>query len=135
MRKWLNDWRGLGDVVTGVNRQSFMPHLSKVDASTWRATFSREVMLSSDGFGAGATPWRAVRVAAWDALTKKSPASMNAGYSRWRMSSSRDRTALANGILGRRMGGLGYFPGRKSPVTTMRIALQRILKSDQIDRR
>jgi len=44
-----------------------MLHLSNVDASTWRATFNREPMLSSDGFGTGATPWRAVQVAAWEA--------------------------------------------------------------------
>ena len=59
----------MGDVVTGMNhRQGFMLHLSSVDASTWRATFDREPMLSSDGFGTGPTPWRAVQVAAWEAL-------------------------------------------------------------------
>ena len=53
-----------------MNRQGFMLHLSNVDASTWRATFSRSPMLSSDGFGTGATAWRAVQVAAWDVLGK-----------------------------------------------------------------
>ena len=38
VRKWLDNWRGVGDVVTGMNRQGFMLHLSNVDASTWRAT-------------------------------------------------------------------------------------------------
>ena len=38
----------------------------------WRATFSRAPMLSADGFGAGATPWRAAQVAAWEALGKTS---------------------------------------------------------------
>lgn len=51
LRRWLDSWRGVGDVVTGMNRQGYMLHLSNVDAATWRATFSREVMLSSDGFG------------------------------------------------------------------------------------
>jgi hypothetical protein len=54
-----------------MNRQGYMLHLSNVDASTWRATFGREPMLASDGFGTGPTPWRAVQVAAWEALTKK----------------------------------------------------------------
>ena len=51
-----------------MNRQGFMLHLSNVDASTWRATFDRAPMLSVDGFGTGATPWRAGQVAAWEAL-------------------------------------------------------------------
>ena len=57
-------------MVTGMNRQGFMLHLSNVDASTWRATFSHEPMLSAEGFGAGATPWRAVQVAAWETLRR-----------------------------------------------------------------
>jgi hypothetical protein len=64
LRKWLDNWRGIGDVVTGMNRQGYMLHLSNVDASTWRATFGREPMLSADGFGTGPTPWTAVQVAA-----------------------------------------------------------------------
>jgi hypothetical protein len=46
-------WRGVGDVVTGMNRQGFWLHLSNIDAGTWRATFSRESMVSADGFGTG----------------------------------------------------------------------------------
>jgi hypothetical protein len=68
LRRWLDNWRGVGDVVIGMNRQGLMLHLSNVDASTWRASFGREPMLSHDGFGAGPTPWRAVQVAAWEAL-------------------------------------------------------------------
>jgi hypothetical protein len=58
------DWaRGDRDEPPG-----FMLHLSNVGASTWRATFGREPVLSSDGFGTGPTPCRAVQVAAWNAL-------------------------------------------------------------------
>ncbi len=74
LRKWMDTWRGLGDVVTGMNRQGYRLHLSNVDASTWRATFDREPLLSSDGFGTGVTPWRAVQVAAWEALRRPPPA-------------------------------------------------------------
>jgi len=70
LRRWLDTRRGLGDVVTGMNRQGFMLHLSNVDASTWRASFDRAPLLSSDGVGTGSTPWRAVQVAAWEALGK-----------------------------------------------------------------
>jgi hypothetical protein len=62
VRTWMDSWRGVGDVVTGMNLQGYMLHLSNVDASTWRATFDRAPMLSSDRFGTGATQWRAVPV-------------------------------------------------------------------------
>jgi hypothetical protein len=56
LQRWLDCWRGVGDVVTGMKRQGYWLHLSNVDAGTWRATFSRDAMISADGFGADATP-------------------------------------------------------------------------------
>jgi len=41
LRHRLDSWRGVGDVVTGMNRQGYWLHLSNVNADTWRATFSR----------------------------------------------------------------------------------------------
>src|SRR5438094_7862092 len=67
---WLDSWRGVGDVVTGMNRQGYWLHLSNIDASTWRATFSRDAMISAEGFGADRTPWGAVQRAAWAALDR-----------------------------------------------------------------
>jgi len=60
LHRWLDCWRGVGDVVTGMNRQGYWLHLSNVDAGTWRATFSRDAMISADGFG-GAAASRRVR--------------------------------------------------------------------------
>jgi hypothetical protein len=71
LHRWLDSWRGVGDVVTGMNRQGYWLHLSNVDAGTWRATFSRDAMTAADGFGAGYTPWLAVQRAAWAALRAK----------------------------------------------------------------
>jgi hypothetical protein len=68
LHRWLDCWRGVGGVVTGMNRQGYWLHLSNVDAGTWRATFSHDSIASADGFGADATPWRAVQRAAWSAL-------------------------------------------------------------------
>jgi hypothetical protein len=65
--------RGIGDIVAGMNRHGYWLHLSNVDAGTWRATFSRDAMVSADGFGADATPWRAVQRAAWQALNRAEP--------------------------------------------------------------
>ena len=37
LHRWLDCWRGVGDVVAGMNRQGYWLHLSNVDAGTWRA--------------------------------------------------------------------------------------------------
>lgn len=70
VKQWLDNWTGLGHVVTGMQRQGYRLHLTNVEASSWRATFDRSAMLAHDGFGADRTPWRAVQVAAWEALTR-----------------------------------------------------------------
>jgi len=54
-----------------MQRQGYVLHLSNVDAGTWRATFSREAMIAAEGFGADATPWRAVQRAASAALRSR----------------------------------------------------------------
>jgi hypothetical protein len=53
-----------------MNRQGYRLrlHLTNMDESVWRASFARAPLLAEDGFGAGPTPWRAVQVAAWEAL-------------------------------------------------------------------
>ena len=70
LHRWMDCWRGVGDVVSGMNRQGYWLHLSNVDAATWRATFSCAAMISADGFGADATPWGGVQRAAWEAVYK-----------------------------------------------------------------
>ena len=57
-------------IATGMERQGYRLSLTNVEPGTWRATFSSHPMLSAEGFGAAPTPWRAVQVAAWEALTK-----------------------------------------------------------------
>jgi hypothetical protein len=71
IRTWLDTWRGLGDVVVGMQRQGYRLHLTNIDATTWLASFSGAPLLASDGFGAASTPWRAVQLAAWEALRER----------------------------------------------------------------
>lgn len=68
---YLDDWRGLGDVVNGMRAQGYAFSLSTVDEKMWRATFGRHPMFASEGFGTGETPWRAVHLAAWTALKRR----------------------------------------------------------------
>ena len=60
MRTWVDNWQDPSHVVTGMNRQGYPLHLANVDHAVWRAMLSNAPMLSADGFGAGATPWRAI---------------------------------------------------------------------------
>jgi hypothetical protein len=39
MRKWLDNWRGVGDVVTGMARQDYDLELTRFNGRGWRATF------------------------------------------------------------------------------------------------
>ena len=48
VREWLDNWKGIGHVVAGMEHS-----LTSRTASAWEPT-----------------PWRAVQVAAWEALTK-----------------------------------------------------------------
>ena len=45
LHSWLDCWRVVGDVVTGMNRQGFWLHLRNVEARMWRVMFSRESMV------------------------------------------------------------------------------------------
>lgn len=67
---WLDSWSGLGAIVVGMERQGFRLSLTKYGngEGAWVASFNRDAMLSPDGFGRGAAPWRAVQGAAWQAI-------------------------------------------------------------------
>ena len=68
LHRWLNCWRGVGDVVTGMNRQGYDLQLTEYDDRGWRATFYTTGMehsaTSATGTGGERTPWRAVHRAA-----------------------------------------------------------------------
>jgi hypothetical protein len=68
LKSWLGSWNGIGAIVTGMERQGYRLHLTNIDPSVWRATFSADAMTAAEGFGADRTPWRAVQRAAWTAL-------------------------------------------------------------------
>lgn len=68
LHSWLDSWRGIGDIVVGMERQGYALTLTKLFDDGWRATFHKHPMLSADGFATAPDPWRAVQGAAWAAL-------------------------------------------------------------------
>jgi hypothetical protein len=75
MRAWLNNWTGIGHVATGMARQGYDLALTSYAGEGWRATFytmGREhAPTSSTGSAWEKTAWRAVQVAALDALPRQ----------------------------------------------------------------
>jgi hypothetical protein len=68
LHEWLDSWRGIGFIVTGMARQGCKVSLREVDA--WVATFYNDPITSAAGFASASTSWVAVQRAAWAALPK-----------------------------------------------------------------
>jgi hypothetical protein len=63
----------VGLITVGVERLGYRLSLSHIAEGEWRAQFSAHPMWASVGFGAAATPWRAVQIAGWAAVKRGGP--------------------------------------------------------------
>ena len=74
LHRWLDSWRGIGDITVGMARQGYDLQHTRYDERGWRATFYTSGMEHSPTSATGTaweqTPWRAVQGAAWEALRK-----------------------------------------------------------------
>jgi hypothetical protein len=74
IHRWLDSWRGMGDVVVGMHRQGYDLQLTQYDERGWRGTFYVTGMEHSATSATASaweeTPWRAVQRAAWEALAR-----------------------------------------------------------------
>jgi len=74
LHRWLDTWRGIGDIAVGMARQGYDLQLTRYDERGWRATFymtgMEHSLTSATGSAWEPTPWRAVQRAAWEALKK-----------------------------------------------------------------
>ena len=72
LHRWLDSWRGIGDISVGMAHQGYDLQLTRYDERGWRATFYMTGMEHSPTSATGSawerTAWRAVQGAAWDAL-------------------------------------------------------------------
>ena len=68
LHRWLDTWRGIGDIAGGMARQGYDLSLTRYDEQGWRATFYPSGMEHSATSAIGSawerTPWRAVQRAA-----------------------------------------------------------------------
>jgi hypothetical protein len=75
VRKWLDNWPGPATIVTGMQRQDYDLELARgttavagAPRSSW--TGMEHSLTNATGTAWEPTPWRAVQVAAWEALGK-----------------------------------------------------------------
>ena len=68
--RWLDSWRGIGDITVGMAHQGYDLQLMRYDERGWRATFYTSGIAHSVVKGSAweQTPWRATQRAAWEAL-------------------------------------------------------------------
>jgi hypothetical protein len=74
--RWLDSWRGIGDLVTGTNRQGYELALPQYPDG-WRCTFfvtgGEHSLTPATGSAWEKTPWLAVQRAAARALARIEP--------------------------------------------------------------
>jgi len=77
LHRWLDSWRGIGQLTIGMARQGFDLQLTRYAEQGWRATFYTSGREHSPTGAIGSAwepmPWRAVQGAAWDALGEDGP--------------------------------------------------------------
>ena len=74
LHRWLDSWRGIGDIVTGMKQHGYEVSLGDHGSSQWIAVFYEghggDKPLEAAGTAQAPTPWSAVQRAAWEALNK-----------------------------------------------------------------
>ena len=72
LHRWTDTWRGVGDVVVGMQRQGYQVSLGEHGAGQWIAVFyaghGGQQAIEAAGTAQAATPWTAVQRTAWQAL-------------------------------------------------------------------
>ena len=79
LHRWLDCWRGVGDVVSGMKRQGYEVSLGDHGSGHWIAVFyaghGGYQPLEGAGTAQAPTPWAAVQRAAWAPVARAERAS------------------------------------------------------------
>jgi hypothetical protein len=70
-KAWMSTWRGIGDIVIGMERQGFAVSLRKLVDDGWNAAFEEHRLLAPAGHANAPTPFKAAKDAAGTALNAK----------------------------------------------------------------
>jgi hypothetical protein len=70
-KAWMSTWRGIGDIVLGMERQGFAVSLRKLVDDGWTASFHSYVLVAADGIATAPNPFESVQRAAWSALNPR----------------------------------------------------------------
>ena len=77
LHRWLDSWRGIGDVVVGMKRQGYEVSLGDHGSGQWIAVFYQGhggyEPLEAAGTAQAPMPWAAVQQAAWGVLRQTLP--------------------------------------------------------------
>jgi hypothetical protein len=69
LKRLISTWSGIGHVVVGMERHGFVVSLRRLVGDGWTASFHSHAMLAADGIRTAPTPFEAVQLAAWRALS------------------------------------------------------------------
>jgi hypothetical protein len=76
LHRCFDSWSGLGQIAVGLARQGYWLSLTHIADREWRCYLMGDnLMLAPKGFGVATTPWGAVQMAGWAAITPRRPAS------------------------------------------------------------
>jgi hypothetical protein len=71
LQSWMLTWRGIGDIVVGMERQGYAVSLRRLVDDGWSAAFAEHRLIAPVGTANAPTPFRAVVDAAWAALNAR----------------------------------------------------------------
>ena len=72
LHKCFDSWGGIRQMAVGLKRRGLNMTLTEIEPREWRcALMGDNLLLAPRGYGVAPTPWRAVQMAGWAALSER----------------------------------------------------------------